>query len=148
MNKLIASALVFSSLSAVAGDGGFKLISCISDSHRSTLVIREDNFSQTTIPYTVVLGIDGDYVTHAPEFKLNDDFEMVPVGCEEECKTVKYQDKKSLKVTEGESTLLDVSFSGSTATVKKGFYDPRPGYSNYPSEKTLTLNCKTYIQGP
>ncbi len=136
--------LTIVSMTASAGDGGFLLYTCVSDSGRTNLTIYQDNLSVANVPIKVVFGIDGQFITYAPEVGKC----QVPSGAltEEDCLFIDAD--ANVVVRQGDTTLMAINFGDSlSASIEGGFYDPRPDYAGV-STGRINLTCKEYYQSP
>lgn len=141
--KVLATILtsVFAS-TAMAGDGGFDLWTCISESGRTNLTIYSDNYSGAKIPARVVLGIDGKFVTH--EHYLYDVERAEEEICEDDCTQVNFT-RGGVTVSNGDHVSLQIDLKGKKATIRKGFYNPS---TEQTSASSIELSCKTFHQAP
>lgn len=138
-------AMTFVSLfasSALAGDGGFDLWTCVSESGRSSLTIYRDNFSGAEVPARLVLGIDGQFVTYEDyRYDIERPEDQV---CQDDCTSVQFS-QSGVSVNNGEAIAIRVDLKGQKAIVRKGFFDPR---TQAASSNAIELSCKTFHQGP
>jgi hypothetical protein len=143
MKRIFALSLVsLFAAKAFAGDGGFDLWTCVSDSGRTSLTIFRDNFSGAEIPARIVLGIDGRFVTY--EDYRYDIARPADQVCEDDCTSVRFS-QGGVSVNNGEFIGLRVDLSGGKAVIRKGFLDPR---TQTESPNSIALSCKTYHEGP
>ncbi len=145
MNKLIIL-FSFLSSSALAGDGGFNLWTCISDSGRTNLTIYVDNYSDAKVPARVVFGIDGQFLNY-DDYRYDIERPANEV-CEDDCTNVSVSNNQ-VTVNNGDYINMTVNLKGNKATIEKGFFDPRPEYQNSGATVgSISLTCKTFEQAP
>lgn len=143
--KITLLAVLFYSSVGIAGDGGFLLKTCISESGRTNLTIFQDNYSGATIPEKVMFAIDGQFISYAPEVGKC----MGPDGSivEDDCLNIQVG-SQSVWVNQGDVLLMKINFGENlSASIDSGFYDPRPEYENTPIG-SINLSCKEYYLAP
>lgn len=148
MKKWIFNLILFFGFSTQAGDGGFMVKTCVSNSGRTVYTYFVDFYSDTTVPYRTVLVVDG----HASTYVASADSSYVV--------DPKYGDGEDTGVTVKDQvsreTVLDVTFNGNNAVIAGGWKDPRQnsdldGYGKYPLDNSfdIALTCKKpYYQAP
>lgn len=145
MKKLFYILIIaLSSSFTQAGDGGFFLQTCVSESGRTNLTIYQDNFSGAMVPVKVVLGIDGQFVTYAPP--ANSCVDVSGKEVEDDCLGINTE--PYLYVNQGDVMLLKVDFGDSmTASIAKGFLDPRTMELS-DVKSPILLKCKEHFEEP
>ncbi len=132
-----------------AGDGGFDLYTCISSSGRTNLTVYQDFYSGSEVPNKVVFGIDGQFVTYAPEVGKCTNVKGEEV--ESDCVSVQIETRGSrtyVFVGEGSKNLLQIDITdGKSATIGSGFFDPRPRFFDV-FTKGIQSNCKHFEMEP
>ena len=143
--KIITVLLSLLATSAWAGDGGFDLWTCISNSGRTNLTIYKDNYSAAEVPAKVVFGVDGQFITYLDYvYDLPRPDDQV---CQDDCTNVQFY-KNSVIVNSGDFINMEIELNGDKATIKEGFVDPRPNYQNDGNVGAIELSCKKYHMAP
>jgi hypothetical protein len=136
---------------ALAGDGGYTLASCVSNSGRSLLSILLDWYSDAENTIVTRLIIDGQML----EYKSGNLYGAVS-SKKTKTDTIE-RTKDKLVVTNGKEILMSVkidlsSKNGKTsATLQPNFKDPRQntGFKSFISKgKPIKLNCRKYYKAP
>ena len=151
---LSALVLVFSPL-AFAGDGGYDVTTCTTDSGRTILSVYSDNYSGATTPTTVRLIIDGQMAEYysANSYYNEESMQWEPV--DPTAPLVEWNED-GFDVHQNELTVLNVKMNPTNtakfkAVIKKGYKDPRVGteleYYITPNAE-ITLSCTNYHQSP
>jgi len=135
----------FTGIAANAGDGGFFLMTCTSDSGRTVLSIFKDNNSGAEVPVKVNFGIDGQFIQYPPQ--IASEASVLDGEENEGLYTVHFL--PGLSVLEGDTPILQVNFGDSnTVQIQPGFIDPRFGTYNSTLANGINLVCKEYFQEP
>lgn len=142
------SLLILQSPNLIAGDGGFDLYSCTSNSGRTVLSMKADYLSESRKPILVNFGIDGEFVRYDYKIKYVNGSERPDCVKPDSCVEAKwsYQDQ-SLLVQQGGDKVLSVTFKDNNyAVIEAGMVDPREGRVTF--DQNIYLECKNYFEGP
>ena len=144
--KFLALFVPLFSVSAWAGDGGFDLWPCVSNSGRTNLTIYSDNYSGAEVPMRVVFGIDGQFLDYDHyRYDINHSADKV---CQDDCTQVQWNNDM-ITVRNGDFVNMEIELKGTQATVLKGFVDPRIAYQEAGVQVgAVKLTCKTFHQEP